>query len=184
VAPLRDGTEEASVFNGAKTTDVKGKKPVPARDASAVTILTSGCHFNGKLYCRGASRIAGKIEGHVISEGLLVIEEDAMIMAEIKADEVVIQGRVQGKLTATTRVELCAASEFTGDITTPVLVVREGALFNGNATMARREEAAARPTPRIVAKGGKDTGKMPEIGTDVKGDPATMKAPEVNVSSN
>ena len=79
------------------------KKPQPARDANAVTILTSGCHFSGKLYCRGASRISGRIEGQLISEGLLVIEEEAIITAEVKADEVVIQGKVQGKGAGCTR---------------------------------------------------------------------------------
>ena len=59
------------------------------------TILTAGCHFNGKLYCRGTSRIGGRVEGHIVSEGLLIIEEEAHIVAEIKAAEAVIQGRVK-----------------------------------------------------------------------------------------
>jgi len=103
--------------------------------ASAVTILTSGCHFNGKLYCRGSTRIGGKIEGEIISEGLLIIEEEALISADIKADEVVIQGRIQGRLEARGRVELCSTCSFEGDILTPILVITEGAQFNGRSSM-------------------------------------------------
>jgi cytoskeletal protein CcmA (bactofilin family) len=114
------------------------KKSVPLRD-SAVTILTSGCHFNGKLYCRGSSRIGGRIEGEIISEGLLIIEEAAIITAEIQADEAIIQGTVKGKLKASGRVELAATSRFEGDISTPSLMVSEGAQFNGRSFM----EAAA-----------------------------------------
>lgn len=110
------------------------KKPDMARDA-AVTILTSGCHFSGKLYCRGSTRIGGCIDGEIISEGLLIIEEEAKINASIKADEVVIQGHVDGKLEAGGRVELTASSKFSGDILTPVLVIREGAQFNGRSKM-------------------------------------------------
>ena len=74
------------MFTASKNQPVKtNKKPVPARDSSAVTILTSGCHFSGKLYCRGSSRIGGKIDGQIISEGLLIVEEEAIITAEIKA---------------------------------------------------------------------------------------------------
>ena len=102
---------------------------------SAVTILTPGCHFNGKLYCRGSSRIGGKIEGEIISEGLLIIEEEAMIAAKVKADEVVIQGQVEGRLEATGRVRLESNSKFSGDIVTPSLVIKEGAVFNGNTRM-------------------------------------------------
>lgn len=120
------------------------KRVVSPKDA-AVTILTSGCHFNGKLFCRGSSRIGGKIEGHIVSEGLLIIEEEAMIVAEIRADEAVIQGKVQGKLEASGRVELTASSWFEGDISTPVLVINEGAQFNGRAFMASISSADQKP---------------------------------------
>ena len=116
------------------TVTTKPKRALTGKDA-AVTILTSGCHFNGKLYCRGSSRIGGKIEGQVISEGLLIVEEEAQITAEVKADEAIIQGRVSGKLEAKIRVELCASARFDGDILTPSLVIHEGAQFNGRSTM-------------------------------------------------
>lgn len=170
------------MFNASKNQpQPKAKKPVNGQGANAVTILTTGCHFSGKLYCRGASRIGGKIDGQIVSEGLLIVEEEAVITAEIKADEAIIQGRVQGKLQATGRVELCASSQFEGDIITPVLVVREGAQFNGHATMARREEAGK--SPRIVAshgKGVKGDNKHPDFDRDGK-DVAVLKVPEVNV---
>ena len=41
----------------------------------AVAIITEGCNFEGKLYCKGATRIGGKVDGEIISEGLLIIEE-------------------------------------------------------------------------------------------------------------
>ncbi len=155
------------------------KKQLPARDNGAVTILTSGCHFSGKLYCRGASRIGGKIDGQIISEGLLIVEEEAIITAEIKADEVVIQGRVQGKLIATGRVELTASSQFDGDISTPTLIVREGAQFNGHSTMMKREEVSK--NPKIVAMGGKQQkDKSPDVGPSAR-DVAVMKVPEIHV---
>lgn len=114
------------------------KKPDITRDA-AVTILTSGCHFSGKLFCRGSTRIGGCIDGEIISEGLLIIEEEAKINASVKADEVVIQGRIEGKLEAAGRVELTASSAFSGDILTPILVIREGAQFNGRSKMLVQE---------------------------------------------
>lgn len=115
-------------------TTAKARKSSPSRD-TAVTILTSGCHFVGKLYCRGSSRIGGRIEGEIISEGLLIVEDEAQIEAEIKADEVIVQGRISGRLDAKTRVELHPSSRFDGDISTPILVISEGAQFNGSCTM-------------------------------------------------
>ena len=153
-----------------------------APQKSAVTILTSGCHFSGKLFCRGSSRIGGKIEGQIVSEGLLIIEEEAVITAEIKADEVIIQGQVKGKLVATSRVELCDTCEFEGDISAQVLIVREGAQFNGRSTMIVKDSSkagakilqASKPMPSV--KGG-----IPDIANDIKQDVTKLKGPDVNV---
>lgn len=110
-----------------------GKKDHP-KDY-AVTIITSGCHFSGKLYCKGATRIGGKVDGEIVSEGLLIIEEEAIISAEVKAEDIVIQGHLRGTVEAHGKVELSPSCVFEGDIITPVLVVQEGAQFNGRTTM-------------------------------------------------
>jgi len=157
------------------------RKGSPVRD-DAVTILTSGCHFSGKLFCRGSSRIGGRIEGEIVSEGLLIIEEGAFITAEIVAEEAVIQGHVKGKLRAKGRVELCATSHFEGDISTPSLVINEGAQFNGRSHMTVA-------TPIGKAKG---LDSMSDVGASHRPDPelsskhpeiAIMKSPEVAVGS-
>ncbi|NBQ53170.1 MAG: polymer-forming cytoskeletal protein [Proteobacteria bacterium] len=148
------------------------KKSITTGRDAAVTILTSGCHFSGKLYCRGSSRIGGKIEGQIISEGILIIEEGATILAEVKADEVIIQGKVNGRLEAKIRVELYPQSRFDGDIVTPVLVVNEGAQFNGRSIMSHGASASSHQTtdgrksrvlPMAAGSSGGDGSAAPEI---------------------
>jgi len=174
------------MFSAPKTPTQKApRKPGTARDVTAVTIITSGCHFSGKLYCRGASRIGGRLDGQIVSEGQLIVEEEAIVTAEIKAHDVIIQGRVQGKLVATGRVELTPSSLYEGDITTPVLVIREGAQFNGQTTMMRREDSqkTSHAVPANV-KGIKDaTNRLPDIVGDVSADAPAIKAPEIHVAN-
>ena len=114
----------------------KNKRKGASAGGVAVTILTSGCHFEGKLYCKGASRIGGRIQGKVVSEGLLIIEEEASVEADIVVDEVIVLGKINGKLRANKRVELCESAHFQGEITTPALVIKEGARFDGQAVMS------------------------------------------------
>ena len=128
--------KEASVFQPKSQTMTTSRKGA-TRD-SAVTILTSGCHFSGKLFCRGSSRIAGRIEGQLVSEGLLIIEEEAVITADIQADEVIVQGRISGTLKANARVELAPSCSVDGDIEASQLTVHEGARFNGRCTMPEK----------------------------------------------
>lgn len=162
------------MFNGGnKQPATKKQKAKPIVRDNAVTILTSGCHFNGKLYCRGSSRIGGRIEGQIVSEGLLIIEEGAVITAEVSAEEAIIQGEVQGRLKASGRVELCASARFDGDIISPVLIVNEGAQFNGRSCMM---SADGKLPDRIPAE--------PDARPTGKGDVAILKVPEVNVPTN
>jgi cytoskeletal protein CcmA (bactofilin family) len=148
----------------------------------AVTIITSGCHFSGKLYCKGSTRIGGKIDGEIVSEGLLIIEEEAMISAEVKAEDVVIQGHLRGVVEASGKVELSATCVYEGDIITPVLVVHEGAQFNGRTTMdpnrimdrhANREADKTFPAPFLggsIRPNGKDEVEL------------AMRVPEINAN--
>lgn len=126
-----------------KANNKNSKSKNKSSSDSAVTILTAGCRFEGRLYCRGISRIGGKIEGEVISEGTLIIEEDALVEAAIQAEEVIIQGQVKGQLEASGKVELATSSHFQGSLSAKTLEIQEGANFNGNITMLHPEKTLA-----------------------------------------
>jgi cytoskeletal protein CcmA (bactofilin family) len=105
----------------------------------SVTILTASCHFKGKLYCKGTSRIAGKIEGEIISEGLLLLEEAAEIDAVIHGEEVCLAGNMRGTIYASRKIELLPTCCLEGSLHTPVLVVQEGAHMQGQIKMEAAE---------------------------------------------
>jgi cytoskeletal protein CcmA (bactofilin family) len=69
------------------------------------------------------------------------VEEDAVINAQVKAEEVVVHGRVEGNLTVQKKIEMCATADVQADIATPNLIVQEGALYNGRTSMKRAAAA-------------------------------------------
>lgn len=169
------------MFNPQKKGGVSpGKKDHP-KDY-AVTIITSGCHFSGKLYCKGSTRIGGKVDGEIVSEGLLIIEEEAIISAEVKAEDIVIQGHLRGTVEAHGKVELSPTCVYEGDIITPVLVVQEGAQFNGRTTMD--------PSRIMDRQTSRENGKAfntPYLGGTIRSDELasvdmTMSGPEINAN--
>jgi cytoskeletal protein CcmA (bactofilin family) len=145
-------TEEKVMFGHDKTNSNSNKRGATTKDMG-VTILTSGCHFSGKLYCRGATRIGGTIEGQVIAEGLLVIEDEAVVTGTINAEDVVVHGRIEGNVEGRHRIELCATADVQADVSTPSLVVHDGALFNGRTTMKRATASLANPDTKSGGKG-------------------------------
>ena len=152
----------------------KNKRRGATAHDPAVTILTSNCRFNGKLYCKGASRIGGKIEGQVISEGLLIIEEEAEVKANIVVDEVIVQGQISGTLQAHKRVELRETSRFHGEIVSPALVIHEGAQFDGRAAMTSE---ALEPVNRDA-----DNNAEPQLSPN--NESSNRRIPDVTIASN
>ena len=121
-----------------KKLQIEKRRGITAQEPS-VTILTASCHFKGKLYCKGVSQIAGKIEGEIISEGILILEEAAEINATIHGEEVCLAGNMKGTIFARRKVELLPTCCLEGSLHTPVLVVQEGAHMQGQIQMEAAE---------------------------------------------
>ena len=146
----------------------------------AVAIITEGCNFEGKLYCKGATRIGGKVDGEIISEGLLIVEDSANLKADITAEDIIIQGQVSGSLVSNGRVELSPTSRFQGSIKTDSLVIQEGAKFNGTTSMNLNTSESVIPGKASKNKKGKD--KNLEVG-DISVEQSMGKAaPDVKMN--
>lgn len=107
----------------------------PLNKQLGVTILAQGTTFTGTLYCRGISRVGGRVEGQIASEGTLIIEQDAEIIADITAETLIIQGVVTGKVQAAVKTELLASSRLQGELNTPSLVMAVGTVLNAVVRM-------------------------------------------------
>jgi cytoskeletal protein CcmA (bactofilin family) len=93
--------------------------------------------------------IEGKVDGKVdLPNNQLTIGANGTVRAELHAKAVVVVGRVAGNVQGTERVEIQATGVVDGDVTSPRLVVAEGAVLNGSIHMSKKEGAATSPTPR------------------------------------
>ena len=116
---------DSHLFNKKSPVEAQATKSLKKENKEfAVAIITEGCNFEGKLYCKGATRIGGKVDGEIISEGLLIVEDSAFLNADISAEDIIIQGTVHGSLEAKGRVELSPTSVFEGSIKTESLVIK------------------------------------------------------------
>ena len=108
--------------------------------------------------------VEGTVEGKVeLPNNQLTIGANGTAKAEITAKTIVVIGKVSGNVHGTERVEIQATGVVDGDVTSPRLVVAEGAVLNGAIHMnapaagagtkasapARPDEAqkAAQPAP-------------------------------------
>lgn len=129
------------------------QKVKSGKDISAIIGL--GTEFKGQLLFDGVIRLDGRFSGEIQSTGTLIIGETAHVSAEIKVDTVIVSGEVHGNIVAQNRVEFHAPARHYGNIISPVLIIDEGVLFEGNcemSEMAGKESGDAGIT--LINKGG------------------------------
>jgi cytoskeletal protein CcmA (bactofilin family) len=96
--------------------------------------------FEGKLSYTGAVRLDGRFKGEIQSDDTLIIGETARIEGEVHVGTAIIQGEIVGNVYAKERVELHHPGRMIGDITTPSVVIDDGAVFEGKCKMKEKKE--------------------------------------------
>ena len=114
---------------------------VGPQDTKIHTILGRESEFEGKLSFEGTVRVDGKFTGEIFTKGKLVIGEGAVVNAEMEVDSVIISGEVKGNINAKSRVEIHSPGKLHGNIRSPILVIEEGVIFEGNCQMDKLKEA-------------------------------------------
>lgn len=88
--------------------------------------------------------IEGTFEGLVqLDEGNLTIARTAKVTADIVAAEIVVAGEVKGNVRAKKRIRLKTDGSVTGDLTTPEILIEDGALFKGSVEIDKGVENGA-----------------------------------------
>jgi cytoskeletal protein CcmA (bactofilin family) len=110
-------------------------------DGSFESRIGKGTKISGKLFFKAPARIDGEADGE-ISGDEIVIAQGAVVTARITASRVSIAGTVSGEIVARERVELLPTARVRCAISTPSLVLNEGAKFDGDCKMPRDRIAA------------------------------------------
>ncbi|MFO1477478.1 MAG: polymer-forming cytoskeletal protein [Verrucomicrobiota bacterium] len=109
--------------------------------------LGSDVEIKGNLRFAGELVFEGKLEGDIVSEGLLQLGDSAVINGNITVQSVVVRGKVNGNVTAKEKIELKTHAEMFGDIRAAKLAVEEGVTFVGKMEVNPNKVAPA-PVPQ------------------------------------
>jgi cytoskeletal protein CcmA (bactofilin family) len=102
-----------------------------------------GIEVKGDINFSDRLQVDGKTVGKLTSEsGTLIIGESGHVEAQIDVGVCVVHGSINGNLIARSKLEIRRTGRVQGDVITPVLLVEEGAVFNGAIRMS--QEAGAR----------------------------------------
>ena len=113
-------------------------------------LLDAGSHMTGELHFEDSFHIHGKLTGSIVSEGELRIGERGEVDGEIKVRYALVSGTVHGVLRATDRVEITATGKIFADISAPIVVMEEGAFFEGRCSMKSAEKRSPAPRDKVA----------------------------------
>ncbi|MGD2115085.1 MAG: polymer-forming cytoskeletal protein [Acidobacteriota bacterium] len=108
--------------------------------------VDAGSQFRGELRFDTSFRIEGRVEGSVISDGVLVVGEGGEVDGEIQIGQIYVSGTVKGTVKATRKVQLCSSGRLFADLETPSLAIEDGAVFEGRCVMNRERDRGDQKT--------------------------------------
>ncbi|WNS41243.1 polymer-forming cytoskeletal protein [Paenibacillus sp. MMS20-IR301] len=121
---------------------------------STDSLIGHGGTLEGKVNCDTNLRIEGNFSGEILCQGTVTVGEQGMVHSSIKAQEIVIAGKVYGDVTAGRKLIMTGTGQLHGNIAAAALSIMEGSILNGAVAMT--EQPAAEEAGRTVPAGRKD----------------------------
>jgi cytoskeletal protein CcmA (bactofilin family) len=115
--------------------DQPGEPGIKETLGPEMTVVGRGARLEGTLVSVESIRIDGEAKGKIAARGDVILSSDSLVEADIQAENVVTGGTLKGTITARTMTEVAEGGLVEGTIRSKALVVREGALFSGQASI-------------------------------------------------
>jgi cytoskeletal protein CcmA (bactofilin family) len=134
--------------------------PASAPIASkAVACVSQGIRIKGEVTGSEDLFIDGNLEGKVtLQNAVVTIGPNAIVKADLSGREVVIRGRVEGKLEATERIQIWHSARVDGDIRAERISIEEGAELHGKMEAGKAPTRTADSSPNKKSESSKAKG--------------------------
>lgn len=124
------------MFNRKKS---KPEVVIPAQDNNqsvpAINMVSEQTTIQGIISGKNDIRISGTVDGEIEIEAKCIVSSSGMVRGNINSKDADIAGKVEGHVVSANRLILRQTAHVTGDIKTNVLLIEEGAKFDGACRM-------------------------------------------------
>ena len=129
--PKQDaGTETAKAPKMSDSKPSSDFTPSAPKAKPPASVLSADLNITGNIKTTGDINIEGNVEGDIRAH-LLTVGEGATVKGECIADDVVVNGRVVGKVRGL-KVRLTSTARVEGDIIHKTIAIESGAHFEGS----------------------------------------------------
>ncbi len=102
----------------------------PSRRQEGLTIVPNGARVQGDLMLDSKLHLDGRFEGLLDCSNTLVIGKSGLLKGRIRAEEVIVSGRVQGELICS-KLHILAGGKVSGRISCDTFILEDKGDFSG-----------------------------------------------------
>ncbi|OMQ21911.1 bactofilin family protein [Serratia oryzae] len=135
-------------------------KPIRAKKD---TFVSNGAQFTGVIEGDGNIIIEGKVEGNIVCMHMVRIENSGHVKGEIRAQQIMINGSVEGRCYADS-LSIQPKGSLRGDIFADEISIEKGGVFIGQSQLMQKAQppVQAKITPLKTAASSAETENQPE----------------------
>lgn len=129
----------------------------------AAACVSHGIRIKGELHGTEDLFVDGNVDGKItLGNATLTVGPNATVKAEISARDLVVRGRVEGKLTANEKIQIWNTARVAGDMKADRISIEEGAELHGKLEAGRPSKnglGVGNAGTRTESDESKDTGE-------------------------
>jgi cytoskeletal protein CcmA (bactofilin family) len=125
----------------ASTPAISGAAPTSAHVAACIS---QGIRIKGEVTGSEDLFVDGFVEGKLslTTNSCLTVGPNGHVKADVVAREVIVRGKIDGKVTGRDKVQLWSTGQVTGEVQTDRLAIEDGALLRGKVEAGRQVNKA------------------------------------------
>ena len=125
------------------------------KNEQAITLIAPGTKVEGDVHFDNQLFVKGEVRGNVVAdkpEAKLIVSPEGLVAGEIKAPTVVVNGRVEGDVHATVRLELATGAQVKGDLFYALIEMQLGAQVQGRLVHTEEPPRTDSSVTRLAAE--------------------------------
>ena len=118
--------------------------------AGSTSLLSKKVNIVGEIQGNEDLHVEGRFKGSIKITGNIFVGPTGVVEADVEAQNITIQGKINGNVLARQQLEIQSAGELIGDCSAQSIDIKEGAVFEGRSNMLRPATSpSASPRPGI-----------------------------------
>jgi cytoskeletal protein CcmA (bactofilin family) len=136
ISTVPTGTTSVTPSNSAPIRESQSSLPV---SSNASACISQGIRIKGEVTGSEDLFVDGHVDGKLsLTNGSLTIGPNGKVKADVTAREVIVRGKVEGKVSGRDKVQLWSTGQVTGEVQTDRLAIEDGAMLRGKVEAGKQ----------------------------------------------